>query len=131
MVCQTCGSVCRGTCAKCGAALCARHKPKNARAKCVFCPRTTRATSKPASALPVGRAPAQHSFFPVASLSLVGLPSSEQLTWIAERRVRLQQKQDRERAYLDRRAARGTHTPTDDAYEADARLENDLFEALD
>jgi len=37
----------------------------------------------------------------------------------------------RERAYLDRRAARGTHTPTDDAYEADQILEAELLAILD
>ncbi len=62
---------------------------------------------------------------------LATLPLAEQLAWIAERRVQLQQKQARERAYLDRRTARGTHTPTDDAYEADQLLEQDLCDALD
>jgi hypothetical protein len=67
----------------------------------------------------------------VQAAPLATLGMSEQLAWIAERRTRLQQKQARERAYLDRRAARGTRTPTDDAYEADQILENELFEALD
>jgi hypothetical protein len=33
--------------------------------------------------------------------------------WIATTRTALQQKMARERAYLDRRAIRGTYTPTD------------------
>ena len=37
----------------------------------------------------------------------------------------------RERAYLDRRAARGTYTPTDEAYEADQRVEADLLAMLE
>jgi hypothetical protein len=37
----------------------------------------------------------------------------------------------RERAYLDRRTARGTYTPTDQAYEADQLLEADLLAMLD
>ena len=37
----------------------------------------------------------------------------------------------RERAYLDRRAARGTYTPTDEAYTADQLLEADLLAMLD
>jgi hypothetical protein len=46
-------------------------------------------------------------------------------------RARLLAKQRRERAYLDRRASRGVHTPTDDAYEEDQRLEADLLVLLD
>ena len=38
-------------------------------------------------------------------------------TWIRTTRAALQKKLARERAYLDRRAARGIHTPTDDAYD--------------
>lgn len=64
-------------------------------------------------------------------MALASLPLTEQLAWIAERRARLHQKQARERAYLNRRATRGVRTPTDEVYEADALLENDLFEALD
>jgi hypothetical protein len=37
----------------------------------------------------------------------------------------------RERAYLDRRAARGICTPTDEAYETDQLLEADLVALLD
>lgn len=51
--------------------------------------------------------------------------------WIARTRTQLSQKMQRERAYLDRRAKRGTHTPTDDAYEADQALEADLLALLD
>jgi hypothetical protein len=57
--------------------------------------------------------------------------SDEQLaSWIAATRAALVQKMQRERAYLDRRVARGTHTPTDDAYEHDQRLEADLLALL-
>src|SRR5258708_6723346 len=52
-------------------------------------------------------------------------------TWIAATRTALQQKMARERIYLDRRAARGTYTPTDQAYEADQLLEADLLAMLD
>ena len=51
--------------------------------------------------------------------------------WIAATRTALQQKMARERAYLDRRAARGMSTPTDQAYEADQLLEADLIALLD
>ena len=58
--------------------------------------------------------------------------TGEQLTaWIRATRAALQQKMQRERNYLDRRAARRTHTPTDDAYEADQVLEADLIALLD
>jgi hypothetical protein len=51
--------------------------------------------------------------------------------WLEGLRSRLMAKQRRERAYLDRRAKRGTHTPTDDAYEEDQRLEDELLALLD
>lgn len=51
--------------------------------------------------------------------------------WINATRDALRRKMQRERAYLDRRAARGTHTPTDDAYEQDQVLEADLLAMLD
>ncbi len=44
--------------------------------------------------------------------------------------ARLQAKQKRERAYLDRRAARGTDTPTDEAYRRDQSLEDELLEMI-
>jgi hypothetical protein len=55
----------------------------------------------------------------------------ELAAWIRTTRVALQKKLARERAYLDRRAARGTRTPTDDAYEQDQVLEADLISLLD
>ncbi len=51
--------------------------------------------------------------------------------WVRATRSALQQKQQRERAYLDRRAARGTSTPTDEAYERDQLLEADVLALLD
>ena len=58
--------------------------------------------------------------------------TGEQLTaWIRATRTALKQKMQRERNYLDKRAARNTHTPTDDAYEQDQRLEADLLALLD
>src|SRR5689334_18790673 len=51
-------------------------------------------------------------------------------TWIVVTRGALEKKMARERAYLDRRAARRVSTPTDEAYEADQRLAADLVEML-
>jgi hypothetical protein len=51
--------------------------------------------------------------------------------WLRATRSALQQKMQRERAYLDRRAARGTSTPTDEAYERDQLLEADVLALLD
>ena len=51
--------------------------------------------------------------------------------WLRATRAALQQKMQRERAYLDRRAARGTYTPTDEAYERDQLLEADVLALLD
>ena len=50
--------------------------------------------------------------------------------WLQGLRERLQHKMQRERDYLDRRAARGTHTPTDEAYEHDQLLEAELLALL-
>jgi len=50
--------------------------------------------------------------------------------WIGSTRAALQKKMARERAYLDRRARRGTHTPTDEAYKTDQLLEAYLLEML-
>jgi hypothetical protein len=63
--------------------------------------------------------------------SLAAMSPDEQRTWIMMTRAALVRKMQRERAYLDRRAARGTHTPTDEAYEADQLLEADLLTMLD
>jgi hypothetical protein len=51
--------------------------------------------------------------------------------WIRATREALQQKMQREQAYLARRAARGVRTPTDEANEADLVLEADLLAMLD
>ena len=58
------------------------------------------------------------------------MTSQELRAWISATRAALQQKIARERAYLDRRAARGSYTPTDQAYEADQLLEADLVALL-
>jgi hypothetical protein len=62
---------------------------------------------------------------------ITSMTSEEARTWIVRLRDRLLSKMHRERAYLDRRAARGTHTPTDDVYEQDQLLEQELLGLLD
>jgi hypothetical protein len=59
------------------------------------------------------------------------MDDDEARRWLAGVRARLVQKMARERAYLDRRATRGMHTPTDEAYEADQLLEAELLALLD
>ena len=59
------------------------------------------------------------------------MSGDELQTWIRTTRAALQKKLARERAYLARRAARGTHTPTDEAYAADQPLLADLITLLD
>jgi hypothetical protein len=56
---------------------------------------------------------------------------NEVRAWLQATRSALRQKMQRERAYLDRRAARGTYTPTDEAYEGDQLLEADVLALLD
>jgi hypothetical protein len=81
------------------------------------------------------RTKTQHTSPPRGALSyqksLVDLSHEETLVWLQNVRERLELKMQRERAYLDRRAARGTHTPTDDVYEADQVLEAELLAILD
>jgi hypothetical protein len=58
--------------------------------------------------------------------------SEEELhSWIHTTRAALHKKLARERNYLDRRASRGTHTPTDEAYEGDQALLADLIALFD
>ena len=67
---------------------------------------------------------------PASRSPLNAMTPDELRTWIGSTRAALQKKMARERAYLDRRALRGTHTPTDEAYEADQLLEADLLDML-
>jgi len=59
--------------------------------------------------------------------SLDAMTPEEAQIWLRGVRERLTRKMQRERAYLDRRAARGRATPTDGAYEADLILEQELL----
>jgi hypothetical protein len=63
--------------------------------------------------------------------SLSAMTPKEGLIYLQGLRARLVAKQQRERAYLSRRAARGTYAPTDEAYEADQVLESELLDLLD
>ncbi len=64
-------------------------------------------------------------------LLLAQMTPEEVRRWIQATQAALQQKMARERAYLERRFARGVRTPTDEAYEADQVLEADLLAFLD
>ena len=136
-ICAVCGAPCRGTCGRCGARLCATHRPSSSRAKCAVCKRLHTGAAQAVQAIPAypatsAQSMARPGFQPqVAAVPLASLGLADQLAWIAERRTKLQQKRQREQDYLDRRAARGTRTPTDEAYERDAMLEHELMEALD
>ncbi len=68
---------------------------------------------------------------PAKRKPIAEMTPDELRVWLTSMRERLTTKMARERAYLDRRAARGTHTPTDDAYEADLLLETDLMRLLE
>ena len=66
-----------------------------------------------------------------ARLPLDQMTRDELRSWVRHARAALQQKMQREQAYLVRRTSRGVRTPTDEAYEADALLEADLLAMLD
>ncbi len=148
-LCEVCQRPCRGRCPRCGARLCAVHKPATARSRCALCRRAP-TLAQIVQAIPPypGTAPASTGLpapagTPTRSRAPGTLPSAstgvaldvltlpEQLAWIAVRRERLLDKQRRERAYLDGRGRRGRHTPVDDAYERDQILEDELCQALD
>jgi hypothetical protein len=63
--------------------------------------------------------------------SIADMSADELRAWLEGLKCRLEAKRRRERAYLDRRAAHGRHTPTDDAYEEDQGLEAELLALLD
>lgn len=133
VLCIVCQTPCRGRCARCGARLCARYKPASSRAKCVICKQLGTGVIQTVQAIPpypANTPVATPTTSAGTAAPLVSLSLANQLAWIELRRSQLRTKQARERAYLERRAARGTHTPTDEAYEADSLLENDLLEAL-
>lgn len=147
--CAVCGQPCRGKCGKCGTRLCYLHKPKTARGKCMTCrsntttnlhvptpakqqPRQVRAAQpqttrqRPASRMvPPYVPPAK------PRKRIEDMTPEEALDEIRELRAELLAKQRREREYLDRRAARGTHTPTDEAYEKDQILEDRIVALID
>ena len=58
------------------------------------------------------------------------MTKGEGQVWLQGLRERLEHKMQRERDYLDRRAARGMHTPTDEAYKQDQQLEAELVALL-
>ena len=70
-------------------------------------------------------------YTPVVGKDLKTLLPEEWGKYADDLTERLKRKQARERAYLDRRAARGTHTPTDEAYEQDQILEDELLKVLE
>lgn len=55
----------------------------------------------------------------------------EARVWLQGVHERLTRKMQRERSYLDYRASRGRHTPTDEAYEADLVLEQELLSLIE
>jgi hypothetical protein len=61
---------------------------------------------------------------------LSDMTPDESTLYLGQLMDRLSQKQQRERDYLDRRAKRGTRTPTDELYEQDQVLEDELLALL-
>ena len=121
-----CGVACRGRCGRCEARLCYQHKPSSPRKYCAVCASGahTRASSVaghrsvPVYVPPIRRKPFDDMTF------------DEQLLYIGDLRGRIEAMKQAQRDYLDRRAARGTHTLTDDAYEGYQVLEAELLEFL-
>lgn len=59
--------------------------------------------------------------------AFAAMSQDERRAWLTEKYAWLLEKRRREQQYLDRRARRGSATPTDDDYQADAPHELDLL----
>jgi|SRR5713226_7035567 len=130
--CEVCGANCRGKCGKCSARLCAEHKPKSARARCAICNVQKHGNYGSQSQSQTPRQNVTNAYYtPRTKPDFENMQPGEVLAFFYGCKGRLEAKRIRERNYLDRRAARGAHTPTDDAYEADQLLEFDLLDLLD
>ena len=92
--------------------------------------RSTRRVSTQTRPAPLQVAASNTTPLRAARSALHAMTPDELRAWIGSTRAALERKMARERAYLDRRASRGTRTPTDEAYEADQLLEADLLEML-
>lgn len=68
---------------------------------------------------------------PVTRKPLKDMTPDEVRTWLTATRAALQEQYQRTQGYLDHRAARGIHTPTDDDLERDQLLASDLLLLLD
>ena len=91
--------------------------------------RSTRHTATKTHPAPLQVANGSHPL-PTSRPPLNAMTPDELRRWIGSTRAALHKKMARERAYLDRRALRGTHNPTDEAYETDQLLEADLLDML-
>jgi hypothetical protein len=89
-----------------------------------------RATRRTPTTRPAPLQIATSGTLPAARPPLNEMMPDQLRAWIGSTRTALERKKARERAYLDRRANRGTRTPTDEAYEADQALESDLLDML-
>ena len=146
-ICQICGEPCRGKCGKCKAHLCYRCKPSSPRGRCQLCRLPAAASNVSRARQPIAAGPAAYTPAPRTSRStpahttpyyrptiqikaIKDMSHQEVGDYCADLIRKLTTKQARERAYLDRRAARGTNTPTDTAYEADQELETRILAIL-
>lgn len=62
--------------------------------------------------------------------NLSDMPAEEAVEYLKQLIARLRKMQTGMQQYLDRRAARGTHTPTDDTYEANVSLVDETVSVL-
>lgn len=154
-ICSVCYENCRSRCDKCGKSLCAKCKPKG-RGKCPVCPTSSRSNksqaavgnayytptnsqaqaaysaAQPATSATSSRSSTRPPVRPPlpAPRDYEAMPPQEVARHTLELAHRLELKQERELAYLQRRYDRGTFTPTDQAYGQDQILEDELLELL-
>ena len=145
-ICSVCYENCRSKCGKCGKSLCVKCKPKG-RGKCPVCPASSRSSKAVGNAYYTPTNSQAQAAFSAAQPAATAAPSrisssrppvrpplapiQEYETMLPQDVVRhtedlirrLELKQERELAYLQRRYDRGTFTPTDQAYGQDQVLE--------
>lgn len=149
MMCAVCRNSCRGKCHKCGNPLCHACRPKSARAKCAVCPKRSSTSSIPVPSssyqqqsaltpqgvpyyIPTVPVPASHQIASRQPVDLENIAPRALADYTKRLREELITKQQREQAYLTKRANYPNHSPTatDIAYQQDQILEDKIIEFL-
>ncbi len=123
MNCTRCGVPCRGRCPRCNRPKCMTCKPL------CRCRSGVRSASNASYVQPyIPPPPAPPAAPPIKKLEDMTASEVSQHCYILEQRMKEQI--STQQAYLSRRAARGTNTPTDTAYRRYVELNKEIVELL-